>query len=143
MFVREKNQDGHSWNLSSCKGKKESLYFKKKTASAAELFAIIRPILLHMQQSTPSYFSDTDTHIPMQEACGRSDKHSVLKCIWKHQYHISCGLYFQAKAQNSTLFLLFDILWSVVCRQVFYLVFYIWRITESSRVPNIHFKMFF
>lgn len=91
-----------------------------------------------MQQSTPSYFSDTDTHIPMQEACGRSDKHSVLKCIWKHQYHISCGLYFQAKAQNSTLFLLFDILWSVVCRQVFYLVFYIWRITESSRVPNIY-----
>lgn len=68
---------------------------------------------LHVWQTTACYVSDTATlHLPMLDACGRTGRRSAHKCIWRHQYHISCGLYFQAKAQVFTLYYLKAMFWS-------------------------------
>lgn len=49
----------------------------------------------------PLIFSNTATHmLPMLDVCGRTEQRTAHKCISKHQYHISCGLYFQAKVQG-------------------------------------------
>lgn len=88
-------------------------YAPKKTG---EQFSINQNILKTnciSRQHPLIFLTRPHTHsLPMLDACGRTENRSAHKCISKHQYHISCGLYFQAKVQSLTLFYLYAIVWS-------------------------------